>query len=157
MPLVDLSVCKFPVSCTRYVGDARNVPADWNRSDLKLLDLDNLHLSAKGTHSVVVVPPADVSLALRTLEEAFQVAPLSTSSTIVVPLQCALKRNWTQHLKKYILLDRVKDNYNKWHLVMHRGKRSRSSQICTVHASGHVDTRPTDLIAENNDSLCDDL
>ena len=148
MPLIDMSNCNLPFSCTLYTGDTRNVPAQWDRKDLKMSDLDALSLSAKGAHSLVIVPPVDVSFALRILEEAFQVDPLSTSSTIVVPLQCSLKRNWTQHLKRYILLDRVKDNYDKWHLVMHRGKRSRNAQICTVHASGHVDTRPADIIPD---------
>ena len=158
MPLLNLSRCKLPLPCTLYIGDTRNVPAEWDRKIFKFSDLDSLPLSAEGAHSLVVVPPVDVSFALRILEEAFQAAPLLTSSTIVVPLQCALKRNWTQHLKQYKLLDRVKDNYNKWHLVMHRGKRSRNSQICTVHASGHVDSRPSGIDKERDKpALFDDL
>ena len=103
MPLLNLSSCNLPVPYTLYIGDSRNVPAHWDRKTLKMSDLDALSLSAEGAHSLVIVPPVDVSFALRILEEAFQTAPLLTSSTIVVPLQCALKRNWTQHLKQYRL------------------------------------------------------
>ena len=113
---------------------------------IKNVPLEGLHDVAKNKHSMVCVSPSDVSYALRILEEAFQASPLTTTSTIIMPLQCALKRNWATHLKKYKFVQKVLDDNKKWHLVMHRGRRTRNMHICTMHDAGHVDTRPLDDI-----------
>ncbi len=97
--------------------------------------------AASGRQCLVAVPPADVCLALRFLEDAYRRAPMTTSIHIVVPLQCGLRQSWRHLLKHYKVIRRVSARLNgelKWFEVLHREHNIRERGL-----GPHVDPDST--------------
>ena len=94
----------------------------------------------------MIVTQAQIGYALRLLNEAFLAAPLKTKCTIIVPLQSALKHNWSEQLQNYEQIGKVLDSSDKWHRIMHRGTKSREQIICAALRGGHLDKNPAPAV-----------
>lgn len=110
--------------------------------------LEDMHLRCVGVHTVVMVNHDDIGYALRALAAAYDVSPVTTSMTIVVPVQSKRRPEWSSHLKKYVQKGRVLDeSRSKWYRIMTRERTARDAYVHSVHLS-HIDKKPKDIAAK---------
>ena len=116
------------------------MPSHWNAKPASALS--SLSVEAVGKSSLVVVTQASIGFAVRSLNEACLAAPFTTSCTIIVPLQSALKHTWNGQLRDFHQVGRMLDGEKKWHRIMHRETKSREEYLCYALRKGHIDRNP---------------